>query len=159
MIIEDRRIIIQQIAYILNVSACFVHSIIQDQLHMAKVSSRWVPHLLTLDQRHEPVQSCQELLAHYSAEENDFLFRTITGDESCLYCYDPESKQLSKEWKQADSPPPTKLEQEKSADKVLYSFFCNQNLKESTPVGIAITKTYYEDILVNKLHPEIKKQW
>ena len=32
-------------------------------------------------------------------------------------------------------------------------------LKEYTSVGIAIAKIYYADILVNKLHPEIKEQW
>ena len=50
----------------------------------------------------------------------------------------------------------------KSADKVLCSFFRKHKgiiLEEPTPVGITITKTYYEDILMNKLHPEIKKRW
>ena len=31
-------------------------------------------------------------------------------------------------------------------------------LKEPTSVGITITQTYYADILVNKLHREIKEQ-
>ena len=44
-----------------------------DQLHMTQVSSRWVPHLVTPDQRHAHVQSWQELLVHYSAEGNDCL--------------------------------------------------------------------------------------
>ena len=69
-------------------------------------------HLLTSDQRHEHVQACQELFTCFSAEGNNFLFRIITNDES-FYYYDPKSKQL----KRADSPP-TKLNQEKSADKV-----------------------------------------
>jgi hypothetical protein len=90
---------------------------------MTENCSRWVPHLLTADQRHERVQSCQELLDRYLAEGNNFLFRIITGDESFLHYSQPESKQSSKQWRRADSPPPTKLKQEKSADKVLYSFF------------------------------------
>ena len=123
LIIDDRRITIQQRAYVLSVSIYTVNSIIHDQLHMTEISLRWVPHLLAPDQRHERVQSCQELFARYSAEGNDFLFRLITDDESFLYYYDPESKQSSKEWKRADSPPPTKLKHEKSADRILYSFF------------------------------------
>ena len=89
---------------------------------MTKVSWRWMPHLLTPNQRHERVELCQELLIRYSDEDNDFLFRIITGDESFLNYYDLESKQSSKEWKRADSPPPTKLKQEKSFGEVLYSF-------------------------------------
>ncbi|CAF3559456.1 unnamed protein product [Rotaria sp. Silwood1] len=113
---------------------------------MTKVCSRWVPHLLTPDQRHERVRACQELLARYSIERNDFIFRIITGDESWMYYYQPESKQSSKQWKRADSPPPTKLKQEKN------------NSQGTIPPGTTITKTYYANILVNELHPEIKKQ-
>ena len=40
LVIEDCRITIQQIAYILDVTTYNVHSIIHDQLHMTKVSSR-----------------------------------------------------------------------------------------------------------------------
>ena len=125
---------------------------------MTKASSRWVPHLLTPDQRYERVQSCQELLADYSIEGNDFLFRIITGDKSFLY---PESKQSSKEWKRADLSPPTKLKQEKLVGEVLYSLFWDHKgiiLKRSTLAHVTITNTYDANILVNKLHPEIKKQ-
>ena len=79
-----------------------------------------------------------------------------------LYYYDPESKQSLKEWKRTDlSAPPTKLTQEKSAGKVLYSFFWDHKgiiLRDRTSVGITITKTFDADISVSKLHPEIKKQ-
>ncbi len=79
---------------------------------MTKVSSTWVPHLLISDQRHERVQACQQLLARYLIEGIDFLFRIITVDKSWFYYYQPESKQSSKQWKRAGSPPPTKLRQE-----------------------------------------------
>ena len=81
LIIEDRRITIQQIAYAVGVPNYTENGIIHDQLHMTNVSSRWVPYLVTSDQKHERIQSCQELLARYLAEGNDFLFRIITGDE------------------------------------------------------------------------------
>ena len=89
-------------------------------------------------------------------EGNDFFSRIITGDESWFYYYQSESKPSSKQWKRADSPPPTKLKQEKSGRKVLYSFFWDYNgviLKEPVPAGTTITKTYYSNLLINKLHP------
>ena len=55
LITKDRRITIQQIVYVLDVSTYTVRSIIHNQLHMTKVSSRWVLHLLASDQRHERV--------------------------------------------------------------------------------------------------------
>ena len=100
--------------------------------------------MLTPLQKHERVEACDELLAHCEEEENDFI---ITGDESWFYYYQPESKQSSKPWKRADSPPPTKLKQDKSERKVFYSFFWNYNgitLKEIVPAGTTtITQTYY----------------
>ncbi|CAF1294634.1 unnamed protein product [Rotaria sp. Silwood1] len=78
-----------------------------------------------------------------------------------MYYYQPESKQSSKQWKRADSPPTTKFKQEKSTNKVLCSFFWDHKgiiLKEPIPPGTTITKTYYANTLVNELHPEIKKQ-
>ena len=76
---------------------------------MTEVCSTWIPHLLTSLQRYERVEGCEELLALYEEEGNDFISRIITGDKSCFYYYQSESKQSSKQWKRADSPPPTKL--------------------------------------------------
>ncbi|CAF4844368.1 unnamed protein product [Rotaria sp. Silwood1] len=144
LVIEDRRITIQEIAEILSISSGTVHGILHDHLHMTKVCSTCVPHLLTPLQRHERVEACEELLARYETEGNDFLSRIITGDESWFYYHQPESKQSPKQWKRADSPPPTTLKQEKSEQPV--------------PAGTTITKTYYANLLINKVHSEIKER-
>jgi len=160
LVVEDRRITIQQIADTLDISTGTVHGILHDQLQMRKVCARWVPHLLSPDQRYERVQASQELLARYSTEGNDFLFRIITGDESYIYYYDPESKQSSRQWTRSDSLPPTKLKREKSVGKVLYSFFWDYKgiiVKEPAPEGVTITKAYYANLLMNELHPQIRK--
>ena len=60
-------------------------------------------------QRHEQVETRERLLTLYEEEENSFLSRIITGDRSSFYYYQPESKQSSKQWEQADSPPPRSL--------------------------------------------------
>ena len=161
LVVENRRITIYEIAEILGISSGTVHGILHDHLHMTKVCSTWVPHLPTPLQRHERVETREELLARYEEEGNNFLSRIITGDESWSYYYQPEPKQSFKQWKRADSPPPTKLKQEKSERKVLYSFFWDYNgviLKEPVSAGTTITKTCYIKLLINKLHPEIKKR-
>ena len=61
----------------------------------------------------------------------------------------------------SSSPPPTKLRQEKSERKVLYFFFWDYNgviLKGPVPAGKMITRTYYGNLLINKLHPKIKNR-
>ena len=95
LVVEDRRITIQEIAEILGISSGTVHGILHDHLHMTKVCSTWVPHLLTPVQRHERVEACEELLARYEKEGNDFLSRIITGDESWFYYYQPQNNCLN----------------------------------------------------------------
>ena len=74
LVIEDRRITIQATAEILSISSGTVHGILHDHLHMTKVCSTWVPHLLTPVQRHERVEACEELLARYEEEGKIFSF-------------------------------------------------------------------------------------
>jgi hypothetical protein len=48
----------------------------------------------------------------------------ITGDERWLYGHDPETKQMSSQWKTASSPRPKKARQMKSSIKtMLIAFF------------------------------------
>ena len=44
-------------------------------------------------------------------------------DESWIYCYDPETKRQSSQWKHAGSPRPKKARQCKSTHKLLMTFF------------------------------------
>jgi hypothetical protein len=58
------------------------------------VVSKFVPRLLTQNHRDIRVDICQELLNHVSENEN-FLKRIITGDETWVYGYDVEMKMQS----------------------------------------------------------------
>ncbi|KAI6657848.1 Transposase [Oopsacas minuta] len=68
---------------------------------MWKVTARWVPKLLSKEQKHERVRVSKELLSRYKAE-GDFLDRIVTGDETWFHYYEPESKTQSKQWKRRD---------------------------------------------------------
>jgi hypothetical protein len=67
------------------------------------VSAKLVPRLLTQDKTEHRATACRELLQR--AENNaTFLPSIITGDESWVYGYDPETKQMSSQWKTPSSP-------------------------------------------------------
>ena len=53
----------------------------------------------------------------------DFLSRLVTMDETCLYHYDPATKQQSMEWRHSGSPRPKKFRVQKSAGNVFASIF------------------------------------
>ena len=64
---------------------------------MRRVSAKFVPRLLTDDQKENRVEISQELLANANGNEI-FLKNFITGDETWVYEYDVETKMKSSQW-------------------------------------------------------------
>ena len=87
---------------------------------MRKVCAKMVPKELTEEQKQRRVTICQDLLER----QDDILGRVITGDETWVYQYDPETERQSAQWKTADSPRPKEFRRSKSRVKtILLSFF------------------------------------
>jgi len=73
-----------------------------------------------------------------------------TGDESWVYGYDPETKQMSSQWKTLSSPRPKKARQVKSNVKtMLIAFFDIDGLvyHEYVPRGQTVNKEFYKTVL------------
>jgi hypothetical protein len=64
---------------------------------MRCIATKFVPQLLANDKKQRRVNVCLEL-REKANEDPNFISR-ITGDESWIYGYDPETKQQSPEWK------------------------------------------------------------
>ena len=62
IIMRDRQVSIRCVAYELGIPKTTIHEIIDNQLGMKKICTRWVPKLLTSIQRANCVDCCQELL-------------------------------------------------------------------------------------------------
>lgn len=160
LIQQDRRISITQIVNVVGISRGSIADIIHNELHMTKVSARWIPRLLTPVQKAHRVTSCQEMLDMCNTDEEKFFSRVVTMDESWIHHFDPESKEASKQWKHAESPPPKKARVQPSAGKVMLSVFWDQSgiiLTDYLEKGKTITGQYYSNLLV-KLREEIKKK-
>jgi len=77
--------------------------------------------------------------------------RLVTMDETCLYHYDPETKQQSLEWRHSSSPRPQKSECKNPLEKFSPRFFGNQYgilLIHCPPKGQTINAEYYSSLLV-----------
>ena len=57
----------------------------------------------------------------------DSLESLVTYDESWVYCYDPETKRQSAEWKHFDCPRPKKAGRSKSIAKLMMIHFFDSN--------------------------------
>jgi len=65
---------------------------------MRRVSAKFVPRLLTDDQKENRVEFSLKLLANENGTEN-FLKNIITGDETWVYGYGVETKMQSLQWR------------------------------------------------------------
>ena len=71
-------------------------------------------------------------------------------DESWIYCYDPETKRQSSQWKHACSPRPKKARQSKSTHKILMiPFFHGTGMiyMHWVPTGQTVNKEYDVEVL------------
>jgi hypothetical protein len=85
-----------------------VFNIVHNQLHMTNVAECLVPQLLTPVQKQKQMDAAKEILQLCQDEKVEFFNRLITMDEFWVYHYVPETKEMIKQWKHADSLPPEK---------------------------------------------------
>ena len=146
---SDRRLTVRMIANELSMNSERVWTIITEELGMRKICTKMVPRLLTDEQKERRVEVCQDILTRLETDPN-LLGRTITGDESWIFEYDPFTKRQSLEWKSPTSPRPKKARMSKSKVKVmLIAFFDVRGIvhKEFLPQGQTINQHIYKDIL------------
>jgi len=89
---------------------------------MHHVAAKFVPRLLTEEQKQNRVTVSQELLDRLNTDENH-LKNTITSDETWVYGYDVETNVQSSQWVGKSSPRPNKPLQIRSNLKVMVIFF------------------------------------
>jgi len=87
---QNRPLTVRVVADEMGITIGSCHQIFPEKLHMCRASAKFVPRLLTNDQRENHIEISQELLANANGNEN-FLKNIITGD-MWVYGYDVETK-------------------------------------------------------------------
>lgn len=160
LVMNDRRLKVDQIAATLGISHGSVETILHEKLGMSKVCARWVPRMLTSVQKADRVDASSELLELCRSDPSDFCSRIVTGDETWLHHWDPESKQESMQWKHFDSPPPKKFRTQPSAGKIMATIFWDSSgvlLIDYLPNKTTINGPYYA-ALMGRLRESIKEK-
>ena len=141
---SDRRLTLRIISSELNLNRFTIHQIITQDLDMRKVCAKMVPKKLTTAQKANRRDVCLDLL-HRPQREPEFFSRIITGDESWILEYDPETKRQSREWHTANYPRPKKARMSKSKTKLMpICFFDSQGVvhKEFVPPGQTVNQIF-----------------
>ncbi len=89
---QDRRQSVRNVSESTGIPRATVQRIIQKDLKLRHVSSKFVPRILTDKQKAFRVKLSQQNLDRFDAEGISFLQRIVTGDESSLHTFDPHTK-------------------------------------------------------------------
>jgi len=153
---ENRPLTVRSTAEQVNINRETVRKILTEDLDMRKVCAKVVPKELTEEQKQRRVTICQDLLER----QDDILGRVITGDETWVYQYDPETKQQSAQWTTANSLRPKKFHQSKSRVKtMLLTFFDTRGIVhyEFVPTGQTVNQVYYLEVL-ERLREKVRRK-
>ncbi|XP_061195372.1 histone-lysine N-methyltransferase SETMAR-like [Saccostrea echinata] len=104
---SDERVTVEELASMYDISSGTAFTILSQHSDMKRVSARWIPKLLTDEDKTRRLHLSRAFLGRHS-NEDDFLQRIVTTDETWFFHYDPETKQQSSTWKRKSSPPPPK---------------------------------------------------
>ena len=146
---EDRRTSLETIASDFGVSKGTVYKIVHEDLNMRKVCAKFVPRHLSEEQKTKRINDSKAMINLINSNRG-VLESIITCDETWIYCYDPETKRESAEWKHADSPRPKKARRSRSTGKLmLITFFDIKGMiyVHWVPKGQTVNKEYYVEVL------------
>ena len=125
LIDDDRYIGYSHIEAETSLSYGTIFKIINENLKMKKIASRWVPHDLTEGQKMKRVQLCKENLAMIK-EEKWRLSDIITGDESWFYHRHIAKRESNKTWVYEGEKPKTVVRRDRFEPKTMFSFFSKE---------------------------------
>jgi len=156
----NRRLTVREVADEVGTSIGSCHQMFTGKLQMRRVSAKFLPHLLTDDQKNNRVEISHELLANANGNEN-FLKIIITGNGMWVYGYDVETKMQSLQWMGKESPRPKKARMSLSKIKVmLVAFFDGKGIvhHEFVPRGQMVNKQLYLDIFARLMDAVLRKR-
>ena len=114
---------ISHLANVISISRKQVENILYNKLGMSKVLARWVPRLLTPDQKLTRLVMSDTNLVRLEADPDRFVERFLTQDECWAHHFEPETKRQSMQWKHSTSLAPKKAKVVPSTEKVMASVF------------------------------------
>ncbi|CAH1985236.1 unnamed protein product [Acanthoscelides obtectus] len=117
LIIEDRHTSIQKILH--------------EELGVRKLVSRWIPHLLTEEQKAARVNWCQKTLDRFNSGNSKNMYSIVSDDELWIYCCEEK---------------PTKVIRSRSVSKKMLATF-----------QITVTADWNTTICLSKVITELRK--
>ena len=95
MVPGNRLLTIRELVDVVGISFGSVRTIWKDHLNLRRVKSSLVPKFLNFFEKERRDQACEAMLSDYQG----IYKQIITGDESWIYAYNPETTDQSSEYR------------------------------------------------------------
>ena len=161
LVAEDPHSTIRELSEACDLSTGTIHSILHEDLHMRKLAARWVPHLLSEEQKKRRVACSRQLLNDFEPNGPKRLCDIVTGDETWLMFYGIPNKRCNRAWVGPDGDRPVVLRPGFQSRKRLFSIFFNAQgtvAIDILPEKASITATYYTEVVLPKVVKEVCNQ-
>ena len=138
---------IREISEELNISYGSIQDILTTDINMRQVSAKFVPRVFTVKQKQQRLSISLQLRDH-AASDSSFLGNVITGDETWVSGYDPETRVQISQSKSPSSPDAKKARQSRSNIKVMIVFFyLDRTVRaEFVPRNTTVNSKYYKGL-------------
>ena len=151
---QDARLSVKDIASCTGISEGSVQTILKKRLNLRKVCARWVPHLLTKEQKTQCLKCAWELLKTYKGCNSRVISNLLTGDETWVHMFEPQRRADNKQWKQKDQKRPCIVKRTISSKKMLYATFFNSSgpvVQVPCPSGHTVIGRFYKNSVLKKV--------
>lgn len=162
LVIADRRIKTQEISAHTGLAKPQITEIIHNHLHFTKLSARWIPKILTAENKQLRVETSDGLRHLYNEDPQKVLDSCITEDETWVHHYDPESKHGCMMWTEPGQNPPVKAKGMSSAGKIMLIVFWDAKeplFLDFVSQNNTVTSEYYAQLLLRLKQAVRSKRW
>ena len=156
LVLVNRRLKMREITETVDISKHCVGHILHEILGMRKLSARWVPRLLTPNNKRNRETTSEQCLTMFKRNPKKFLHRFVTVDETWINWYTPETKEQPIQWISPGERAPKKAKTVLSAGKVMATVFWDSQgviyidyLEKGKTVTASTVPNYWADSTPN----------
>ena len=153
LIEEDARYTVQEIQEFSGIHSSSVLKILRERLGLRKICACWVPHLLTDKQKQSRVRLASQVIEKYDKCDPRHLEEIVTGDETWIYHFQPDSKAKNKVWVSSEGDRPIIARRCKTSYRMLHVVFFDSKgpvLQIPVPKGSSVTGKFYRESVLTQ---------
>ena len=154
LIEEDARYTVQETEELSGIHSSSVSKILRERLGLRNICVHRVPHLLTDEQKQSRVRLALQVIEKYDKCDPRCLEEIVTGDETWIYHFQPNSTAKNEVWVSNEGDRPVIARHCKTSNRMLYAIFFDSKgpvLHIPVPKGSSVNGKFYGESVPTEL--------